>query len=191
MTRARAKAIRDKVNSFLSTCDLDSTLNGLLPHADTLCILRYNSQEEAPKDQAVKLKRGRKEEKETSPLLAVLPVPWPVLPASPGATSPASHVAKTRATGSTANTRPVEPGPGSTDGTSGPLPVEACQTCSNAAQIEEIVTGSTGWTIPVEPALRDDQPSTPRVSAKTSCAPPGRFYRQATGTTGAAEACVP
>ena len=62
MTRSRAKAIRDKVNSFLSTCDLDFPLNGLLPHADTLCILRYNSQEDTSEDQAVKLMHGGKEE---------------------------------------------------------------------------------------------------------------------------------
>ena len=41
MTRARAKALHDKVNSLLSTIDLGSTLDGLLLHTDTLCILRY------------------------------------------------------------------------------------------------------------------------------------------------------
>ena len=41
MTRARAKAIHDKVNSFLSMCDIDPTLDGTLPHANALCILRY------------------------------------------------------------------------------------------------------------------------------------------------------
>ena len=41
MTRARAKAIHDKVNSFLSMCDLDPTVDGTLPHANALCILRY------------------------------------------------------------------------------------------------------------------------------------------------------
>ena len=40
MTRARVKALRDKVNSLLSMCDLDTPLNGLLLHSDTLCILR-------------------------------------------------------------------------------------------------------------------------------------------------------
>ena len=41
MTRARAKAIHDKVSSFLSMCDIDPTLDGTLPHANALCILRY------------------------------------------------------------------------------------------------------------------------------------------------------
>ena len=41
MTRSRAKAIHDKVNSFLSMCDIDPTLDGTLPHANALCILRY------------------------------------------------------------------------------------------------------------------------------------------------------
>ncbi|KAK1595953.1 hypothetical protein QYE76_059200 [Lolium multiflorum] len=34
MTRARAKAIHDKVNSLLTTLDLGTPLDGLLPHAD-------------------------------------------------------------------------------------------------------------------------------------------------------------
>ena len=41
MTRARAKALYEKVNSLLSTCDFGSTLDSMLPHSDTLCILRY------------------------------------------------------------------------------------------------------------------------------------------------------
>ena len=41
MTRAHVKALCDKVNSLISTFDLDSTLDGVLLHADTLCILRY------------------------------------------------------------------------------------------------------------------------------------------------------
>ena len=45
MTRARAKALHDKVNSLLSSLDLGSTLDGLLLHTDTLCILRYESRE--------------------------------------------------------------------------------------------------------------------------------------------------
>ena len=31
MTRSRAKAIHDKVNLFLYTCDLDPTMDGKLP----------------------------------------------------------------------------------------------------------------------------------------------------------------
>ena len=41
MTRSRAKALHDKVNSFLYMCDLDPTVDGTLPHANALCILRF------------------------------------------------------------------------------------------------------------------------------------------------------
>ena len=41
MTRSRAKALQDKVNSFLYMCDFDPTLDGTLPHANALCILRF------------------------------------------------------------------------------------------------------------------------------------------------------
>ena len=41
MTRSRAKALHDKMNSFLYMCDLDPTMDGTLPHANALCILRY------------------------------------------------------------------------------------------------------------------------------------------------------
>ena len=46
MTRARVKALHDKVNSLLSMCDLDTPLNGLLLHSDTLCILRHEPLED-------------------------------------------------------------------------------------------------------------------------------------------------
>ena len=41
MTRSRAKAIQDKVNSLLSLHQFNLAMDGLLPQADTLCILRY------------------------------------------------------------------------------------------------------------------------------------------------------
>jgi hypothetical protein len=37
----RTQAIHDKVNSILSTLDLDTTLDGVLPHSDMLCVIRY------------------------------------------------------------------------------------------------------------------------------------------------------
>ena len=86
MTRARAKAIRDKVNSFLSTCDLDFPLNGLLPHADTLCILRYNSQEDASKDHGVAQPKSWTKQGEgdaENPASTVLPLTPAVLPPRP------------------------------------------------------------------------------------------------------------
>ena len=45
MTRARAKALHEKVNSLLAMSDLDTTLDGLLVHTDTLCILRNEPKE--------------------------------------------------------------------------------------------------------------------------------------------------
>ena len=41
MTRSRAKAIHDKVNSLLSLHTFDVSVNGSLPHGDTLCMLSY------------------------------------------------------------------------------------------------------------------------------------------------------
>ena len=46
MIRARVKAIYAKVNSLLSMCELDTPLNGLLLHSDTLCILRNQLHED-------------------------------------------------------------------------------------------------------------------------------------------------
>ena len=41
MTRARAKAIEDKVNSLLSELPLPTHETWLLPHSETLCVIRY------------------------------------------------------------------------------------------------------------------------------------------------------
>ena len=41
MTRARAKAIEDKVNSLLSKLPLSTHETWLLPHSETLCVIRY------------------------------------------------------------------------------------------------------------------------------------------------------
>ena len=50
MTRARVKAIHAKVNSLLSMCDLDTPLNGLLLHSDTLCVLSYGGPDDPYED---------------------------------------------------------------------------------------------------------------------------------------------
>jgi hypothetical protein len=41
MTRARVKALHDKVNLLLNTLDLEHTLNGSLPHCNTFCAVQY------------------------------------------------------------------------------------------------------------------------------------------------------
>src|SRR3954467_1437856 len=43
MTRAQAKLLQAKVNSLLSSCDFGLPLDGLLLHATTLSILRYEA----------------------------------------------------------------------------------------------------------------------------------------------------
>src|SRR4051812_28507569 len=48
MTRARAKAIQEKVASLLSTFYFDTPLDGMLLMADTLCVVRYMPQEAPP-----------------------------------------------------------------------------------------------------------------------------------------------
>ena len=50
MTRSRAKDLHDKVNSFLYMCDLDPTEDGMLPHTNALCILRYEPLHGSPDD---------------------------------------------------------------------------------------------------------------------------------------------
>src|SRR3954451_18385871 len=45
MTRARAKALHDKVNSLLATFHFDTPLDGMLLTVDTLCVVRYIPQE--------------------------------------------------------------------------------------------------------------------------------------------------
>ena len=41
MTRAQAKAIKDKVNSLLSELPIPTHETWLLPHSETLCVIRY------------------------------------------------------------------------------------------------------------------------------------------------------
>ena len=51
MTRSRAKAMQDKVNSLLSLHQFNLSMDGLLPQADTLCILRYEPNEKDLEDE--------------------------------------------------------------------------------------------------------------------------------------------
>ena len=44
MTRARARAIQSEVTSLLSRFHFDAHETWLLPHTDTLCILRYHGE---------------------------------------------------------------------------------------------------------------------------------------------------
>ena len=66
MTRSRTKAVHDKVNSLLSLHTFDVSVNGSLPHGDTLCILSYitsmDSQDGAKDDQEGTRKDDQEEE---------------------------------------------------------------------------------------------------------------------------------
>jgi hypothetical protein len=43
MTRARAQALHQEVNSLLSTYAFDTPLDGVLLHASALCVIRYQA----------------------------------------------------------------------------------------------------------------------------------------------------
>ena len=139
MTRARVKALHDKVDSLLSSVDLDSTLDGMLLHVDTLCILRYEPSKPR-EDGATRASKEGREDQASSPA-AVLPASSPVLPASVNSAPALLH---RRIAGTTGVLQPVLPGTRTTGATTGPLPVRACQTRS----IAENATPST----PVLPA---------------------------------------
>ncbi|KAK1595911.1 hypothetical protein QYE76_018333 [Lolium multiflorum] len=62
MTRARAKAIHDKVNSLLTTLDLDTPLDGMLPHAETLCVIRYMEHQGPGKDETSWSREGEEQQ---------------------------------------------------------------------------------------------------------------------------------
>src|SRR3954469_14601168 len=74
MTRTRAKALHNKVNSLLITLDLDTPLDGILLTADTLCVIRYIPQEAWLKNQEKRLLTRQEEEAEDAGCEAVLPL---------------------------------------------------------------------------------------------------------------------
>ena len=59
MTRARVKALHDEVNSLLTTLDLGTPLDGLLPHADVLCVIRYK-EHQGHREEDTPWSRGRR-----------------------------------------------------------------------------------------------------------------------------------
>ena len=75
MTRARVKALHDEVNSLLTTLDLGTPLDGLLPHADVLCVIRYKAHQDPGEDETPWPREGEEqqnlemnmEQKPTSP----------------------------------------------------------------------------------------------------------------------------
>jgi hypothetical protein len=78
MTRARAKALHDKVNLLLNTLDLEDTLNDSLPHRNIICAVRYEPQGEATKDEEHEgeaWKRRKKKSKQATDWLKPAPAP--------------------------------------------------------------------------------------------------------------------
>ena len=67
MTRARAQALHQEVNSLLSTYAFDTPLDGLLLHANTLCSIRYIDQDASHGDQANGERAGNDEDGATVP----------------------------------------------------------------------------------------------------------------------------
>ena len=195
MTRARVKALHDKVNSLLTMLGLDSTLDGMLPHADMLCVLRYIPQEATPEDQGHELEEEEGREETDSPVVpaspAVLPAKRPKDHEATQVGAPAQHH---RATGTTGKNLPVLPPRSSPDGTTdaatGLLPTEGWHTCSNLAEDVQMlhryyrsdITGSTG---PAGTAPHNNL--RPRVYLPSHR--PGTTDRP-TGTTGAAGLCA-
>ena len=63
LTRARAKALPEKVTSLLSTLHLGTPLDGMLLTADTLCVVRYIPQESPPWSPTIEAETRCEEEK--------------------------------------------------------------------------------------------------------------------------------
>ena len=61
MTGSRAKAIQYKVNSLLSLHEFDLSMNGSLPQADMLCVLRYEPDINPQMDKEVKEGEGHED----------------------------------------------------------------------------------------------------------------------------------
>ncbi|KAK1632864.1 hypothetical protein QYE76_007179 [Lolium multiflorum] len=61
MTRARVKALHDEVNSPLTTLDLGTPLDGLLPHADVLCVIRYKAHQDPGEEETPRSREGEKQ----------------------------------------------------------------------------------------------------------------------------------
>ena len=62
ITRSRAKAIHDKVNSLLSLYTFDVSVNGSLPHGDTFCMLSYEPSMKTQSDAKDDQDKGQEEE---------------------------------------------------------------------------------------------------------------------------------
>ena len=112
MTRARAKALQDKVNSLLITLDLGASLDGVLFTSGTLCVIRYIPQESQPGIQDAETQPRQEEEEEATTLGSVLPA------TITGTTAPDEPAPETTAEGQASGQR----GPGTTGSDEAVLP---------------------------------------------------------------------
>lgn len=64
MTRARARALETEVTSLLSHFHFDTHETRLLPHTDTLCILRYHGEAKGQEEEEDGWEDGDEEEEE-------------------------------------------------------------------------------------------------------------------------------
>jgi hypothetical protein len=80
MTRARAKALHDKVNSLLNTLDLEHTWNGSLPHDNIICAVRYEPHGKEPKTEGHEEEAWRRRKKSSTQATNRLkPAPAPAI----------------------------------------------------------------------------------------------------------------
>jgi hypothetical protein len=80
MTRARAKAIHDKVKLLLNTLDLEYTLDGSLPHCNIICAVRYEPHGATTKDEEHKEEAWKRRKKKSAQEMNRLkPAPAPAI----------------------------------------------------------------------------------------------------------------
>ncbi|KAK1616678.1 hypothetical protein QYE76_022195 [Lolium multiflorum] len=99
--RARVKALHDKVNLLLTTLDLGTPLDGLLPHVDTLCVIRYEVRQ-VPAEEDTPWSGGGEEQLDVKMCMELDPTSSEPREGRKGASRP-----RTRSTGSLAG----PPGP--------------------------------------------------------------------------------
>jgi hypothetical protein len=80
MTRARAKAIHDKVNLLLNTLDLEHTLDGSLPHCNIICAVQYEPHGATTKDEEHEEEAWKRRKKKSAQEMNRLnPAPAPAI----------------------------------------------------------------------------------------------------------------
>jgi hypothetical protein len=73
MPRALAKALQTDMNYFFAVCAFGSTIDGMLPHSDVLCVIIYSPQDLDQRSQDIELEevKQRKDEKKSPELVGL------------------------------------------------------------------------------------------------------------------------